>query len=121
MLPTVVQVHNRSFERSSSRVTKLTTIADMLATQGTQSLFSNVDKLLQLYLTVPKSKAAAEQSFSRLRQLKTFLGSTMSEKRPYHLLFLHIHQDLIDGLDLKIVLRSFCFASGGREVYFSKV
>ena len=32
-----------------------------------------------------------------------------------HLLFLHIHKDLTDGLDLRKVLRSFCFASERRE------
>ncbi|KAI9517034.1 hypothetical protein NQZ68_008288 [Dissostichus eleginoides] len=39
----------------------------------------------------------------------------MSERRLNHLLFLHIHKDLTDGLDLKNVLRSFCFASERRE------
>ncbi|KAI4797046.1 hypothetical protein KUCAC02_026592 [Chaenocephalus aceratus] len=61
-----------------TQVTKVATIADMLAAQGrdTQSLFSEVDKLLRLYLTVPMSNATAERSFSSLRRLKTFLRST---------------------------------------------
>ncbi|KAF3833296.1 hypothetical protein F7725_026961 [Dissostichus mawsoni] len=41
----------------------------------------------------------------------------MSERRLNHLLFLHIHKDLTDGLDLKKVLRSFCFASERRESF----
>ncbi|KAL7377898.1 hypothetical protein ABVT39_005934 [Epinephelus coioides] len=123
MLPAVLQVHNSSTERPISRVTKMTTLADMLAAQGrgTQSLFSEVDRLLRLYLTVPMSNATAERSFSSLRRLKTFLRSTMTERRLNHLLFLHIHKHLTDGLDLRKVLRSFCFASEQREIYFGKV
>ncbi|XP_010794400.1 caprin-2-like [Notothenia coriiceps] len=63
------------------------------------------------------SNATTERSFSSLRRLKTFLRSTMSERRLNHLLFLHIHKDLTDGLNLKKVLRSFCFASERREVF----
>ncbi|KAL3062066.1 hypothetical protein OYC64_010060 [Pagothenia borchgrevinki] len=124
LFPAVLQAHNSSAaERPITQVTKVATIADMLAAQGrgTQSLFSEVDKLLRLYLTVPMSNATAERSFSSLRQLKTFLRSTMSECHLNHLLFLHIHKDLTDGLDLRKVLRSFCFASERREVYFGKI
>ncbi|KAL3048030.1 hypothetical protein OYC64_006752 [Pagothenia borchgrevinki] len=124
LFPAVLQAHNSSAaERAITQVTKVATIADMLAAQGrgTQSLFSEVDKLLRLYLTVPMSNATAERSFSSLRRLKTFLRSTMSERRLNHLLFLHIHKDLTDGLDLRKVLRSFCFASERREVYFGKI
>ncbi|KAF3859134.1 hypothetical protein F7725_021533 [Dissostichus mawsoni] len=105
LFPAVLQAHNSSSaaERPIMQVTKVSTITDMLAAQGrgTQSLFSEVDKLLRLYLTVPMSNATAERSFSSLRRLKTFLRSTMSERRLNHLLFLHIHKDLTDGLDLK--------------------
>ncbi|KAF3859972.1 hypothetical protein F7725_000227 [Dissostichus mawsoni] len=113
LFPAVLQAHNSSAaERPIIQVTKVATIADMLAAQGrgTQSLFSEVDKLLRLYLTVPMSNATAERSLSSVRRLKTFLRSTMSERRLNPLLFLHIHKDLTDGLDLKKVLRSFCFA-----------
>ncbi|KAJ8347230.1 hypothetical protein SKAU_G00286310 [Synaphobranchus kaupii] len=67
MFPAVLRAHNSSAETPIRRVTKVSTIVDMLATQGggTQSLFSEVDRLLRLYLTVPMSNATAEQSYVR--------------------------------------------------------
>ncbi|KAL7402836.1 hypothetical protein ABVT39_020660 [Epinephelus coioides] len=101
MFPAVLQAYNTSTERPISWVTKMTTLADMLAAQGrgTQSL-GEVDRLLRLYLTVPMSNSTAEWSFSSLRRLKTFLRLTMTERRLNHLPFLHIHKHLTDGLDL---------------------
>ncbi|KAK5612877.1 hypothetical protein CRENBAI_005111 [Crenichthys baileyi] len=68
MFSAVLQEHNSSAERLISRVTKMSTIVDMLAAQGqgTKSLFSEVDMLLRLYLTVPMSNTTAERSFSSL-------------------------------------------------------
>lgn len=91
MVPALLQAHNSSAGRPITRVTKVSTIADMLEAQGrgSQSLFSEVDGLLRLYFTVPMSNATAERSFCSLRRLKTSLRSTMSETHLNHLLFLH--------------------------------
>jgi len=46
-----------------------------------QSVLNELNKLLQIILTVPVSSCTAERSFSALRRLKTFLRSTMSQNR----------------------------------------
>ncbi len=119
MFPAVLQACNSSTE---SRVTKVGTIADVLAAQGrgTQSLFSEVDRLLRLYLKVLVSNATAERTLSSLCRLKIFLHSATSERCLNHLLFRHIHKNLTDGLDFQKVLCSFGLASEQREVYFGK-
>ena len=46
-----------------------------------QSTFSEVVKLLKVLITTPMSTAEAEQCFSTLKRIKTFLSSTMTNDR----------------------------------------
>ena len=39
-----------------------------------------VHRLLHIYLTIPLTSATAERTFSALRQLKSYLRSTMTQK-----------------------------------------
>ncbi len=48
---------------------------------------------------VPISSAEAERSFSGLRRLKTWLRSTMTQKRLNGIAVCHIHQERLDRLD----------------------
>ena len=66
-------------------------------------LLNTVCKLFQLLLILPATNATSERSFSALRRVKSYLRSTMSQARLNHLMILHYHQDLCDGLDLKSV------------------
>ena len=60
-----------------------------------------------LYLTIPTSNATCERGFSSLRRIKSCIRSTMTVKRLNHLLFLNIHKDLTDTINLNSVARSF--------------
>ena len=51
-------------------------------------------------MVVPASAASSERSFSMLRRLKTWLRSTMSQKRLNHCAILHAHQEIVQTLDL---------------------
>ena len=67
------------------KVTKLSTIIELfLDTQNINILFSEVEKLIRIYLTIPMSNATAEKSFSALKRLKTYLRATMGQKRLNH-------------------------------------
>jgi hAT family C-terminal dimerisation region len=57
-------------------------------------MFSEVNQLVRLLLTVPVSSASAERSFSALRRLKSYTRSTMSAARLNHVAILHIHKDI---------------------------
>ena len=70
-----------------------------------KSMFSEVNTLLRVYLTVPMTSATAERSFSSLRRLKTYLRSTMSQKRLNHILLLHTHKVFTDELNIVEIAR----------------
>ena len=82
-----------------------------------KELFCDVNILLRLLLVCPASSAEAERSFSRLRRLKTWLRSTMSQKRLNSICVCHIHQDLLDAADI-IERKEFCSRSDFRVKQF---
>ena len=86
-----------------------------LKTQNINILFSEVEKLIRIYLTIPMSNATAERSFSALKRLKTYLRATMGQKRLNHLTFLHVHKDLTDNLDLNKILKTFVLINDRRK------
>ena len=51
-------------------------------------ILPEVTNLLRLYLTLPVTSCTAERSFSSLRRLKTYLRSTVTQKRLNHIALL---------------------------------
>ena len=49
----------------------------MVENPSNRKLFSEIDKLLRLYLAVPATSATAERTFSVLRRLKSYLRGTI--------------------------------------------
>ena len=79
------------------RITTVPTICEMLTTVPmTREIFSELDKLVRIYMTILVTTATAERSFSALRRIKTYLRSTMTEARLNNLMLLHVHKDLFD-------------------------
>jgi len=52
----------------------------------------------QLVLTVPVSSANAEQSFSTLKRVKTYLRSTMAQQRLNNLCLMSVQRELSSAL-----------------------
>lgn len=86
---------------------------------GEKALLSQVIKLVRLLLVMPATNAISERSFSAMRRVKTYLRSTMSQKRLNSAMVLHIHKDLTDSMDLKTVCREFISKSDYRKSKFS--
>ena len=63
--------------------------------------------IFKLLLVMPATNALSEHSFSALRRVKTYLRSTMSQKRLNDSMVLHIHQESVDDLDLKAIGNEF--------------
>ena len=61
-----------------------------------RGLFNQVETLVRLLMVVPLSSAEAECSFSGLRRLKTWLRSTMTQKRLNGIAVCHVHQERLD-------------------------
>ncbi|KAL4098187.1 hypothetical protein QTP88_022835 [Uroleucon formosanum] len=82
------------------------------------SLFSEITKLIKLILTIPASAATAECSFSALRRLKTYLRSTMTQKRLTHMMILHVHKSMTAKIDLKLIAKEFVSRTSERKSTF---
>ena len=98
-------------------VTKVSTITDMLvAIPIAKDMFSNVDKLVRLYLIIPVTTCTAERSFSSLHRIKSYLRSAMTEERSKNILLIHAHKEETDTLNLTEVACSFVFANTRRLI-----
>lgn len=67
----------------------------------------NIVILLRICLTVAVSVASCERSFSKLKLIKTYLRSTMSEVRLTNLAILSIERDAAEKLDFEEVMTEF--------------
>jgi hypothetical protein len=72
-------------------------------------LYPSIDTILCIMLTMPVTSATAERSFSVLRQLKTYVRSTMNNDRLSSLALVHIHRDF--SVDLDKVMEKFVSAN----------
>ena len=71
-------------------------------------------ELLQISLTISVSTAKCERSFSTLKGIKSYLRSTISEKRLNNMAILSIEHDLCEKLDLEAVVTE--FAKSNRRI-----
>ena len=62
-------------------------------------------KLAKFIMLMPATNARSERSFSALKRLKTCVRSSMGSLN--NLMFIHIHQDRTDNMDLKLVSNDF--------------
>ena len=70
------------------------------------SWFPNIKTILVLIATCPGTSVASERSFSKLRLLKTYVRSTMSNDRLTGLALVNSHRGI--GLDIKELMDLFC-------------
>ena len=62
---------------------------------------------LILIVVMPATNASSERSFSAMHRMKSYLRSTMKQERLNHLMFLQVHKQLIDTLNLADVANDF--------------
>ena len=70
-----------------------------------RDFFPNVGELLTIACTLPVTSCECERSISRLRYLKTYLRSTMSEERLNGLAMMYVHRDIT--CDANIIVDKF--------------
>ena len=58
-------------------------------------------------LTVPVTVASAERSFSKLKLIKSYLRSTMSQERLSGLGIISIEKELLEEIDYKTIIHNF--------------
>ena len=79
--------------------------------------FPNVSVAYRILLTVPMTVASAERSFSKLKLLKNYLRSTMSQERLNDLAMCTIERAIFDTIDLNTVLDDFASRNPPRSIF----
>jgi hypothetical protein len=64
-----------------------------------RSAINQVIVLIKLLVVAPATNAGSERVFSAMKRVKTYLRSTMKNKRLNHLMILTVHKDKIDDSD----------------------
>ncbi|XP_062203782.1 uncharacterized protein LOC133905981 [Phragmites australis] len=79
--------------------------------------YPNVSVAYRILLTVHVTVASAERSFSKLKLLKNYLRSTMSQERLNGLVMCYIEKNVLDSIDLDIVLNDFASRNARRNCF----
>lgn len=95
MLPDLTSTYKSSQGLKLLKVTSVCTVYEIMhLVTLAKEMFCEVDKLLQIYLTILITTATAERSFSALCRIMTYLRSTMSEERLNNTMLLHVQGPL---------------------------
>lgn len=92
---------------SGNKSVKLDDVLSIIGKSDLTVMIPQVVLLAQLYLINPATTATAERSFSRLRRLRTYLRSTMTQSRLNHLFILNMYQEFVDSLDMNRIANEF--------------
>lgn len=76
-------------------------------------------KFIRFLLTSPQTVVVAEQSFSTLKRLKTYMQSTTKQQRTNDLAILHVHRTLSNEIDLNVILDEFISKNALRQNTFA--
>lgn len=83
------------------------------------NLISEFKNLIKILLTIPSTSCTNERSFSSLRRLKTYLRSTMTQKRLNSIAISYIHQDILNTLNIDKFLNEFISRNDLRRKTFN--
>jgi hypothetical protein len=79
--------------------------------------YPNVTVAYRILLNVPVTIASAERNFSKLKLLKNYLRSTMSQERLNGLAMCSIEKDILDTIDFNTVLEEFASRNAQRSIF----
>lgn len=82
-------------------------ILKFISSHSLSENFPNVCVALRILLSLPVSVASGERSFSKLKLIKNYLRSTMSQERLVGLALMSIEYDVLQRLDLSNIIRDF--------------
>ena len=79
--------------------------------------YSNVYIAYRILLTIPVTVVSAERSFSKLKLLKNYLRSSMSQERLNGLALLWIEKDILAKIDLEDIINDFASKKATRSIF----
>ena len=77
--------------------------------------FPNAWIAYRVLLTIPVTVASAERSFSKLKLIKSYLRSTMSQERLNRLAMISIEKNVLETLDWKTLIDTFATQNARRS------
>ncbi|PWA52825.1 zinc finger MYM-type protein 1 [Artemisia annua] len=93
---------------------------DVLTFLKQRDCFPNALIAYRVLLTIPVTVASAERSFSKLKLLKSYLRSSMSQERLNGLAMIAIENDLLVNVDYKELVKNFASKNARRIALFSQ-
>ena len=124
MLPDLVKTENQKSRQSIpiKYILTISTVCEIfISNPFTKLMLSEVNKMLFLYLTAPMTSSTAERLFSSLRRLKTYLRSTMTQKKLNHIQLLHVHKQRTDEIDVHKIMQTFINCNSRRLSFFDAI
>jgi phage terminase small subunit len=79
--------------------------------------FPNAWIAYRILLTIPVTVASAERSFSKLKLIKSYLRSTMSQERLNGLAMLSIEKNIVEKLDYVSLINTFATKNARRAMF----
>lgn len=79
--------------------------------------YPNVFIAYRILLTIHATVAFVERSFSKLKILKNYLRSTMSQERLNGLAILCIEKDMLEKIDLDTIINDFASKKARRSIF----
>lgn len=79
--------------------------------------FPNISIALRIILSIPVTSAGAERSFSKLKIIKNYLRSTLSQCKLTSLATLSIEQEICDSLDFNELIEIFAAAKARKKQF----
>ena len=79
--------------------------------------YPNVFIAYRILLTIPVTVASAERSFSKLKLLKNYLRSTMSQERLNGLAILSIEKYILRKIDFDTIINDFASKNAKRYIF----
>ncbi|XP_051170468.1 zinc finger MYM-type protein 1-like [Leptopilina boulardi] len=78
-----------------------------ITTKNLSENFRNAYIAYRIAATLPVTVASAERSFSKLKLIKNYLRSTMSQDRLVGLAMMSIESEILENIDVESIIRSF--------------
>ena len=82
-------------------------------------VFPNAMIAYRVLLTIPMTVALAERSFSKLKLLKSYLRSTMSQDRLNGLAMISIESDMLENMNYESLIEDFASKNARRTARFT--
>ncbi|KAK1424137.1 hypothetical protein QVD17_19454 [Tagetes erecta] len=99
---------------NTSNTGQLLNPIDVLKHLKEAEYFPNASIAYRILLTVPVTVASAERSFSKLKLLKSYLRSTMSQQRLSGLAMIAIENEILDHINCEDVINQFAMKNARR-------